>query len=279
MRSNTLDISLCFRLSEESKRDFVMISLPVLLPDGFSPVVSDGTPVTLGQLLAHKTISEHRINIPQQLAIPLAKVKHVLKKVPGDEVDVDEVIAVKKGFLGLDKAVIRSRVAGKVVRYERDTGDLVIQALASGLVQQVVSPVDGTITLCNNEKIVIQTDKEISLGEKGSGHKITGEVFILEESFLPERGEIFYHLDSRAKGKIVVAAHLSRDVMTKGISIGITGLIGAKIADADIEHIAQRDNSLPILEVNSDTINKLLQWNGKQIALDGKAKTLIFLHV
>jgi len=256
-----------------------MISLPVLLPDGFSPVVSHGTPVIIGQLLAHKTTAEHRINIPQQLSIPLAKVKHVLKKVPGDDVAIDEVIAVKKGFLGLDKAVIRSRVAGKVVRYERDTGNLVIQAVASGLVQQVVSPVDGTITLCNNEKIVIQTDKEISLAEKGSGHKITGEVFLLEDSFLPERGEVFYHLDSRAKGKIVVAANLSRDVMNKGISIGITGLIGTKIADADIEHIAQRNNSIPILEVNSDTIDKLLQWNGKQISLDGKARTIIFLHV
>lgn len=256
-----------------------MISLPVLLPLGFSPVVSEGSPVTLGQLIAHKTMSEHRINIPKHLSIPLMKVKHVLKKVPGDDVDVDEVIAIKKGFLGLDKAVIRSRVQGKVIRYERDTGDLVIQTLASGLVQQVVSPVDGVVTLCNNEKIVIQTEKQVALGTKGSGPKITGEVFVLDESFAPEGRELFYHLDSRAKGKIVVSAYLTRDVMTKGISIGITGLISAQIADADIEHIAQKNNHIPILAVDSDTIEQLVQWKGKQIALDGKTKSIIFLHV
>lgn len=257
-----------------------MISLPVLLPNGFIPLVTNGETVTAGQPLAQKvTKHEQVVNIVKQLAIPLAKVKKVLKKNPGDMVEVGDIIAVNKGFLGLSHHSIKSRVEGKVTRYERDTGNLIIQTAAATRSENLVSPVDGTISLCDNEKIVINTDKNVALGTIGSGGRSEGHVYIIDASFKPEISDILYHLDSRALGKIVVGKNLSRDVIVKGIGIGALGVIGSGIKADDFEHIANKYQTTPILEVETETIEKLVAWNGKKIFVDGDAKSIVFLQI
>lgn len=256
-----------------------MISLPIPLPNGFTPTISQGDTVTSGQTIAHLTAKDEQIiNIAEQLSVPLDKVKHVLKKNPGDQVTVGDIIAVKKGFLGLDQHKIKSRVDGVITRYERDTGNLVINTGKATIAEYVVSPVDGVVSLCNNEKIVIETDKHVVLGKKGNGYKIEGEVFILEASLNPDTPDSLYHLDGRAIGKIVVGGNLSKEILIKGIGMGAIGFIGTNIKDEDLEHLERKNHKTPVLEIKSETIEKLTNWNGKKIILDSKLKSIIFLQ-
>src|SRR5438105_2270087 len=133
-----------------------MTSLPVLLSKGFSPLVKSGDVVTVGQILAQNIYKDDVIiNLPNDLAIPLAKVKKVLKKNPGDTLSEGEIIAVKKSFLGVHQDAIISRISGTILRYERDTGNLVIKTSYATLTENLLSPVDGTVALCDNEKIII----------------------------------------------------------------------------------------------------------------------------
>lgn len=261
-----------------------MVSLPISLPDGFSPVVTVGDPIKVGETIAQKKIfNEDVINIPAELSVSVKKAKKLLTKKPGDPVQEQEIIAVKHGFLGFGRRLLRSRITGTVSRYERDTGHLVIQTSYEPLTENLVSPVDGTVALCDNEKIVINTDKNILMGTRGSGTTGDGELFILESSLNNEENyenaNLLYFLDNRAVGKVIVGGCLPREVLVKGVGIGAKGIIGTRIADEDIAYLMQRRLSVPIIEIDPETVKKLQQWKGKKIFLDGDSKSIVLLQL
>jgi len=252
-----------------------MTSLPVLLPDGFSSLVSIGDTVTVGQTIAHKEEKEEEIiNISTELSIPLGKVKNVLKKKPGDPVAIGEVIAVKKSFFGFDQDSLVSKVDGIISRYERNTGNLAIRTSGRAVSKKIISPVDGTVSLCDNNTIVIDTAKDVVAGTKAIGKSVTGDVFLLEDT-----ANVLYHLDRRAIGKIVVGGNLTREVLTKAIGIGAIGIVGTNISDQDLEHISQKHQQIPVLEIDTHAKEVIATWKDKKIFLDSQSKTIIFLHV
>jgi hypothetical protein len=251
-----------------------MTSLPVLLPDGFHSLVSIGDTITVGQIIASKEEREEEIvNISTELSIPIGKVKNVLKKKPGDPISLGEVIAVKKSFLGFDQESLLSKVDGIISRYERNTGNLAIRTSGRSLTKNIISPVDGTIALCDNKTIVVTTDKDVVAGTKAIGKSITGEVFLLEDT-----ANVLYHLDRRAIGKIVVGGNLTREVLTKAIGIGAIGIVGTSITDEDLDHISQKHQHVPILEIDTKAKEIVSTWKDKKIFLDSQSKTIIFLH-
>jgi hypothetical protein len=183
----------------------------------------------------------------------------------------------------MEKSAIISKVAGIVTRYERDSGNLVIRTSYQSLTENLASPVAGVVELCDNDKIVVNTDKHVVIGKNAVGTTGEGEVFILEASFpkedIPEDSNLMYLLDSRAIGKIVVGGSLARDVLMKAIGLGVVGLIGTKIANEDLEYIAGRNLTIPIIEMGENTITDLVQWNGKRIFMDAQTKSIIFLQI
>lgn len=255
-----------------------MTALPIPLPDGYSSLVTTGEKVTSGQILAKpKKGDEEIIDILSMLRIPKEKVKHVLKKKPGDHVEEGDIIAQKKGFLGLDQDTIVSKVSGEVTRYERFTGHLIIQTSKQHHTQKIVSPVDGTVSMCNNEKIVIQTSKHIVLGTHGWGGKTRGKLFILEASFAHGKTNVLYHLDNQAIGKIVVGNKFTRDMLVKGAGLGIKGIICLQIAPEDREYIQNRHQQLPVIHVDEEGMKQVLRMQAA--ALDGELKTIAILQV
>ncbi len=260
-----------------------MTALPILLPDGFAPLIKENDSVTIGQPIAQKFIKDEEIiNIPKQLSISLSQAKKVVKKNPGERVKKGEVIALKKGFLGMQQEAVISRVEGIVTRYERDTGNLAIRTSRESLTEDIISPVDGIVSMCDNKKIVINTEKNVITGEKSAGTSGEGEVFILEESLSETNGEentnLLYFLDSRAIGKIVVGGNLTRDVLVKGIGIGAIGIIGTNIADEDIAHILEKKMETPVIQIEVGKIEPLRLWSGKKAYLDAESKSIVLLH-
>ena len=255
-----------------------MTALPVLLPDGFTPIVTIGTVVTAGQVIAQKTTNKEEIvNILQGLNVTRSQIKKVLKKSPGDSLSPGDIIAEKKNFFGKQIAAIVSGVSGTIVRYERDTGDLIVRTDESMTASEVISPVDGTVDLCNNKEIVIHTNNAVTGGRVVSGTNNTGELFILEESFADsESSNVLYYLDSRAIGKIVLGGSFSRELLIKGVGIGAAGFLGITIADDDIAYLQEKNITIPVMEIENESMNLLKSKQGKRVVLDAQNKIVIF---
>lgn len=254
-----------------------MTNLPILLPDGFSPLVQINDVITSGQKIAQNTNpDEEIINVAKELGISLRKVKKVLKKNPGDAIAQGEVIAIRKRFFGFQKESVISKISGTIIKYERDTGDLYIRTSYASLTKEFVSPVDGIVTLCDNGKIVIAVDKNIVLGLNATDAKGEGEIYLFEGS--TSTNQLFF-LDSKAIGKIVLGVNLNRESLTKGIALGAAGFIGTEIEPGDIEYIRQKHADVPVIQVDQDALQQLTTWKNKKIYLDGQARSIILLHV
>jgi hypothetical protein len=261
-----------------------MIALPVLIPHGFFPIVKSGDTVGVGQILAQETgEKEEIINIPQRFSIPLNKVHKVLKKKPGNSVKLGDVIAIKKRLFGFNKQSLISNITGTVIRYERDTGNLIIQTRIATIKENIISPVDGVVSLCDNEKIVVNTEENIFTAKKGIGKSSEGELFILEASFPQhpnesEKANVLYFLDGRATGRIVLGGNITKDILIKGAGLEAVGFIGTNISEDDLSYMLEKHVHIPILELEGAIIQKLAAWQGKRVYIEGDSKTVILLQ-
>jgi len=254
-----------------------MTSLPIELPDGFVSLVAEGATVTPGQILAQKEAPiEEVVNILDGFDVSRRKARKSLRKNPGDQIHPGDVIAVKKNLFGKVQATIVSQIAGTVLRYERDTGNLVVQVDIEPASLEIISPVAGTITLCNNKEIVIETDNAIIAEGVALGKTDEGTLFVLKESFGEDSiAHALYYLDSRAEGKIVLVQKLTRDLLIKGDSIGTKGFLSVVISDEDVEYVVQKEITLPVLEITEELVSKLHSWENKKIMIDTDSKAII----
>ena len=261
-----------------------MMQLPISLPSGFTLLVKAGDKVSKGGVLAEKKATdEFRLNIAETFAIPIKNARLVLRKAPGDNVEAGELIALKKHLLGFRKKAIFSHIKGTISRFERDTGTLVITATDERVAGSIISPVEGIVTLCDNEKIVIASATQGVSGEKGAGTVGTGELFVLNDSFVQQvtdlkSNNLLYLLDSEAVGKIIIGGNFSREVLLKGIGIGVEGIIGTAIADEDLAYLGKRNQKTPVIQVTPEIAKKIIGWKGKKVSLDGESRTIMFLN-
>ncbi len=257
-----------------------MPTLPFSLPDGYSPLVKEGDIVTAGHILAQFQGSvEEFVNIPEQLGVPLKNAGKYINKNPGETIEAGDVLAIKKNLFGKTKAAVISEVGGTILRYERDTGNLIVQTDQIADVTDLISPVDGTVQLCNNKEIVIHTDKAVAGTRVASGTKGEGEIYVLKESFIENSsGNVIFYLDHNAVGKIILGNTFTRDVLIKGVGIGAAGFLGQSILDQDIEYLREKKITMPVMEVSAEALATLLEMHGQKVILDAQTKTVIFLE-
>lgn len=249
------------------------------LPDGYKVLVKTGEKVVPRQVLAkNKNKVQESVNIAEHLHVPEKKAgKYVCVDV-GDTISEGDVIAEKKNFFGKTTAIIVSEINGTVLRYERDTATLIVRNEDIPDEGDIISPVEGLIELCNNKEIVIRTDKAVSGSRAVSGDPGEGEIFVLEESFSPEVGNILIYLDSRAAGKIVLGDTFTKDIFIKGVGIGALGFLAKTIADEDFEYLREKSVSIPVMEVDDTSLEELRQKNGQKVCIDTQSRTIIFLQ-
>ncbi len=250
-----------------------MTALPILLPEGFLANVKADDQVVVGQVIAsNKGPTDEIINIPKALGINRHQAKKTLKKIPGDLVNIGDIIAEKKSLFGTQKIVLRSKAAGTVTRFERDSGNLVIKTSLTSSTKDIISPVDGIIAMCDNSEIVINTDKNVVVGEMAQGGRVTGEIHVLTE-------DDSYHLNANAIGKIAVSKNITREMISKGMGIGVGGMIGVGIEERDIEHLIEKKFQIPIIKIKEQDYNSIKQWSGKKVFMNPDSKSIIFLHI
>lgn len=269
-----------------------MTSLPILLPPGYSPVVKKGDKVAAGQLLAKSTADHQALSEDQQagsevvidLTIALgsnaSSVRKFLKKAPGDSVGKGEIIAEKSASMGLKKQVVLSEIAGTLIRFERDSGKLYIRTEdASHAVptihekSEILSPLAGVISLCNNDQIVIETESKAIVGTVGSGGTATGEIIVLS----PEGDKVIISSSQITKDlidKIVLLPDIAIEALVKADAIGVAGILGTEVSDKLIEYINSHKVGLPVIVIDA-TIGKKLLKIKNPVTLHGEEKSIL----
>lgn len=259
-----------------------MTTLPITLPPGFFPQVKIGDAITAGQTIAKKEKKpDEVIDLAKELSIPIEEVVKSLKKNPGDAIQPGDTIAAKGGLFGEKKVV--SSISGTLLRFERNTGHVLIRLDTPSQESDVIlSPLDGTVSLCNNDTIHIQTDKNVLLAEKGIGDPVEGEVAkadgLLRNSNILADEVIPADLTTDLIGKLIVGGKYNREVLTKAVGMGVLGIIASDISDEDLDYLVSKNIQATIAVLSKENLEKIVKWADKKAYLDGKGKTILLLR-
>lgn len=257
-----------------------MTTLPIVLPPGFSILVHKGDTVKTGDILAKKEAThEIHLVLPEILQTTIKKAPKLLRKNPGDKIRKGDILAAKKKTLGLSVEVMQSEVDGTVLRYDRATGTLVLlpdAGTAEVSVNEIVCPIDGVVEVCDNDKILLGTDKDVMQATGGIGGEVQGEVLVISAG--DERVQL-HQLNTSGIGKIILGGIFDRDSLVKAVGMGARGVIATEIRDEDFSYLYDRQMQTPVATVDQEGYNRLKTWNGKIIYLQGANKTVLLLHL
>lgn len=252
-----------------------MTSLSINLPKDFSSKVKLGDKILVGQVIANKNISgvSHEINIGSVLGVPASDAGKFLIKKPGDRVEESTVIALKKKALGSATKAF-SPATGTVFKFDQESGVLTIRTNSETSTEDLFSPVDGVVELCDNDKIVVKTQKGgVIVADSANGEEnIEGLIFAIEDS---EVNPIDINAD--VAGKIIAGNKFDREALAKSIGIGTLGVIACEIIDGDLEELKKKMIKTPVLIVSHEEIKKIIKANGKKAHIDPLKKTILIL--
>lgn len=261
-----------------------MTRLPILIPEDFYPVVQINDKVTPHQTIAKRKVSEQAINIAGLLSADSNSLRKMVKKNPGDQVAPGDVLAKKQTLLGLKHEAIHSKVAGQVARFERDSGTLVLsvdntKADTISEKDQLFSPVEGTVTLCDNNEIVINTDQDVVIGTKGYGGIrdgiLTSVITTDPASF--DKTVMSDAIDGTIANKILLSGLVPQNTLVKALAIGIVGIITTQLTEEIITYLEEKNMHTPVIEIKKDDIQRLLTWAGKKICISGSTNVIMLL--
>lgn len=252
-----------------------MTLLPVLLPEGFVPKVSVNDKLTAGQIIAEKKEKgiEEVIHVFQILRVPPQKIVKTLRKNLGDSVSKGDVLAIKKGRLRLGTKKIISEFSGTIVKIDEEKGDVLIHTgVGDKNLITIISPVDGIVDFCNNDKIVIKTERQTLLAKRAAGEEARGELFVLEDQEID-----FSKITAEVAKKIVLGKNFAKGSIFKVFALGALGVVGAQIGESDFEDLEEKGIKLPVVQIEEEDFDKLVKHKEKQVYLDPKNKSLVVL--
>jgi hypothetical protein len=256
-----------------------MTLLPVLLPEGYTSKVSVNDKLAAGDTIAiltsgNKETLENTVNVAFYFNVPSHDITKFLKKNLGDAISEGEVLAEKKGGLGKSAQKLISQFSGTITKIDQTNGDVGVRS-ASGNIEPessktIISPVAGTVDFCNNEKIVIKTDRDAILALDGLGEEAQGEVISLGELEETE-------LNSEMAGKIILADSVDKVSLFKAIGLDAIGIVIKSLEDTDFIDLEQKRITVPVMIVSEEDYKKLARIDKKHVFLGGKDKTIVIL--
>jgi hypothetical protein len=252
-----------------------MTLLPILLPKGYKPKVAVGQKITAGKALAQKLTGskDEVVHLAKDLGIsPKAAIKS-LKKTLGSRFEKGDIIAIKKKF-GLGKKQIISEFSGTLVKIEEDTGDLFVRIASDeeALGEPIISPVDGIVDFCDNEKIVLKTEKTTILVEKSSGKGVRGNLLILNKKEIEDED-----VKKEVEEKIVAGQCFEKAAIFKILAMGGLGIIALNSCEQDLKDVFERSLNKPIFLISEENYKKLEKYQGGEVYLDAENKAIVIL--
>ena len=252
-----------------------MTLLPVLLPEGFTSKVTVNDKLTAGQIIAEKKEKgiEEVIHVSQILQVSPKKIVKTLRKKLGDSVSKGDVLALKKGKLMLGTKKIISEFSGTIVKIDEEKGDVLIHTgTGDRNLITIISPVDGIVEICNNDKIVIKTDRQALLAKRAGGQEARGELFAIGDEEID-----FNKITVEVAKKIVLGKNFAKGAIFKVFALGALGVVGAQIGESDFEDLEEKGIKLPVVQVEEEDFDKLVKYSKKEVYLDPKNKSIVVL--
>lgn len=211
----------------------------------------------------------HYFDIAGALRVPPEKVESLLSKHPGDVVERDEIIASKKGSLGLFRRVCKSPVTGIIsalhegrmlIEEQGESAD--VRALVRGRVVHVI-PFRGA---------VVEAQGAFIRAAWGSGPSAFGVLKVLADT--PASPLLPKAIDISSHGAILVAGWCSDpDALRQAENIQARGVI---LGSLDIQLMASAQAlSIPIIVIegfgaipmNGEAFSILKNHHGKDVSL------------
>lgn len=272
-----------------------MTSLPILLPDGYAPIVKTGDKVAASQIIAKKdgnlksgedapvSTREEIVDLPAQLGVSPEHIGKTLKKNPGDSVTKGEILASKKQSFGLKEMKVISQAEGTVLRFERETGRLVIRLgenadmpeQTARVAGTILSPVAGVISSVDPKSVVIATDEKAVVGDFGSGGVAEGELAMLPER--QNKAEYITEITEKAAGFILAAPYVDKQIIAKSDALGVLGIVCGALDEDACDYLKTRNVTFPLVKLPQEEYKKIVKQIGKRILLNGETRSIIVL--
>jgi hypothetical protein len=219
------------------------------------------------------------------LGIDPEEVARYLRKKAGDSVKKDEVIAEKKGFLGMFGAVATSPTDGVIQQISQLTGQVTIAEPPVPL--EIKAYVPGTIEkVLPNDGVVVRTNGALIQGIFGVGGETHGQIVLAVNS--PDEMLTDDKIRDDHAGKIVVGGSLVKaEALRKAISLSVKGIVVGGIEDKDLSDFLGYEIGVAItghenlgltliitegfgrMRMSDRTFNLLRGSEGKEAAING----------
>lgn len=186
------------------------------------PSVKLNDKVEAESVVAHCEISagQRLVKVANILGVSRHTVKKYLLRNIGDRIYQGEIIARKKGVLGVGKSELRSPVDGVITDVDKN-GDLIVKFLPMPV--KLVAGASGMISGVREDSITVRTFGTEITGAAGLGKNREGIIKVIakpSEFVLPQK------IDATCQGRVLVGgAHLDRAAIEKALTIGVKGIV------------------------------------------------------
>jgi hypothetical protein len=184
-----------------------------------------GDKVTANTLLARTELpgKVFPINVAGELGVQAEDVPSLVLKKEGEPVAKGEVIAEKRGFLGLFSGEVLSPIDGYIDSISRLSGQVMVRE--KPMTVTVDAYVDGEIVeIIENEGAVVATTATFIQGIFGLGGEVKGELKLVADrpsDVLDENA-----IDYRCRGKIIVGGSLlTRNALERALEQKVAGIV------------------------------------------------------
>lgn len=186
------------------------------------PAVKVGDKVEASSVIGHCEVSagQRLVKIAHILGVNRKSVKKYLLRSIGDRIYQGEILARKKGLLGVGKQELRSPVDGVITDIDPN-GDIIVKFLPMPV--RLVAGAPGLVSNVREDSITIRTFGSEIKGAAGIGKARDGIVKVIAK---PNEFVIPQKIDSSCQGKIIVGgSYLQRATIEKALTLGVKGIV------------------------------------------------------
>lgn len=246
-----------------------------------TPSVKEGDKVEAESVVAHCEVSagQRLVKVAHVLGISRKSVKKHLLRSVGDRIYQGEIIARKKGVLGVGKRELRSPVDGVITDIDQN-GDIIVKFLPMPV--RLVAGAPGLVSNVREDSITVRTFGTEIKGASGLGKAREGIVKIIakpNEFIIPQK------IDASCQGRVVVGgSYLDRAAIEKALTVGVKGIVVGGIDYKDFISLGvNSDVGITIVvtegfgkvSMGKDILEAFNKLNDKFAFINGLEKTII----
>lgn len=185
------------------------------IPENCEPLLKEGDQIDFQTpFINKKNDQDMEINIAEHLGINPKNIFRYLKKLVGEKVSSEDVLAEKKGFFSTRKIV--APVEGIIKEVDHHKGIIIITTLSKNK-SKILSPFKGEVEKINKDNLQIKVGKGEEFSVKKSSSDFGGEVIYFE------KGRILNSTD--LANKIMVSEKIDSFSQVKIEALGIRGFV------------------------------------------------------